>query len=126
MEDWSKEQAEIHNDLLEDGVMFTLTRTEQGEFDPIEGGYTGGGTTTFKVPGIVKLPGTRSVESVGWQPGTTVLANDKILLLSAGAGYQPRLEDVATVSGVKLKVKAFATLEPGQVALLYYVLVRKS
>ena len=124
--DWTAEQREIHNDLLEDGVIFTITRTEKGYFDPILSEYVGGGTVTYTAPGIVKMPSARAVDAIGWQEGTTVQGGDKILLVSAGAGYEPKLEDVVTVSGQNLKLKAFTPLEPGEVALLYYLLVRKA
>lgn len=123
--DWTAEQKEVHADLLEDGTLFTFTHEEKGVFDPISGTYTGGGTTTFSVPGIVKLPSSKTAAATGWEPGTTIQASDKILLISAGAGYEPKLEDGVTVAGVKLKVKGFTALEPGQTPLIFYVLAKK-
>jgi len=123
--DWVAEQRDAYNDLAEDGVMFTFTRTVKGAFDPVRGAYGPGETLTFTAPGIMKALNTSSGAAQRWQEQALIQEGDEMLLIGCGT-YEPELGDRVDIDGAAWAVKGVSSLRPGVVPLLNYLLIRRA
>lgn len=126
-ENWLDLQADISADLRKEGQQFTMSRLVRGEFDPIKSTFESAQEEQFQVFGIFKSLGTLSIESsysFTWSPETTVRVGDKVLMLEC-SGYQAQIGDFLVIDGQKWLVIAYALLDPGNVPLLQYALVRR-
>lgn len=122
---WAKERDDAYNTLKNDGVMFTISRTIEGEFDPAAGEYGPGLDEEFTVPGIIDAYSKQAAYQNVWKDESAVQVGDKILLV-AGATYNPQIGDRVTAYNEEWTVQAFSPVEPGEVPILNYLLIRKA
>lgn len=124
--DWTAEQQNIYNDLLDEGFLFTFKREVLSNYDARKGEYETSTPESYQAPGIVKkVSSSNTTYEIHWGEGVTIEFGDKILLLAAGT-YSPEFEDIVTLNDVDWRVKAFTYLEPALIPLLIYVLIRKA
>lgn len=128
-EDWQKQRTDITNDLRNDGIEFTIKRKGASIYDPISGQYLSNDEEqTFTAYGIFKSLSYSGVYSsnygFSWMQDVTIERGDKIVLLD-GSTYSPELEDVFILATGEYTVKAWSLLEPGGVAIIQYILLRK-
>lgn len=128
-EDWLALQKQITRDLKNDGMEFTFTRQNRSMFDPVAGSFRPDAKPeTFKAYGIFKSLGSSTIYSSNyskaWLAGLTVERNDKMALIDCTT-YAPELEDFTELHDGKYLVKAVSPVEPGGVALIRYILLRK-
>lgn len=122
---WTQEQKNIFDGLVNDGVMFTFVRPGKGDFDPVSGEYATGTDVTFQAPGIEKMYNYKTSYAQSFLLQTTVQAGDKVLLLACGS-TDIELQDTVLVNGVAWVVTALTPLSPGGVDLMRYVLIRRA
>jgi hypothetical protein len=123
-ENWPQEQLDVYNDLLEDGVVFTFTRSTPTGFDPETGAYSGGETEEYSAPGIVKRLSGRTESEIIFGAGTVIEQNDILLLLGA-KNYSPQLFDETTIDGIDYRVGGVSFARPGVLPLLIYLLLKR-
>lgn len=128
-EDWLATRADITADLRNDGTEFTIRRRPEAVYDPISGQYLPTGEEQkFTAYGIFKSISTSSLYSTNygfaWQQDVTIQRSDKIVLIDCST-YDPELEDIFVLPSGEYSVKGWSLLEPGGVALLQYILLRK-
>ena len=122
---WAKEQNDAYNTLAADGVMFAFTREVKGEFDPVAGEYLPGSSEDFTAPGIIDAYNSQATYQNIWKDKSAVQIGDKIIL-AAGLTYDPQIGDRVIVYGEQWAVQAFSSVEPGEVPILNYLLIRKA
>lgn len=122
---WTQEQKNIFDGLVNDGVMFTFVRPGKGDFDPVSGEYAAADEVTFQVPGIEKMYNNKTSYAQSWQQQTTVQMGDKVLMLACNEN-DIQLQDTVYINGIAWVVIAYTPLSPGSVDLLRYVLVRRA
>jgi hypothetical protein len=124
-ENWIQEQAEVYNDLMEDGVLLSFSRVVKGDFDPVLQAYGQESKVEFQLPGLLtKLP-NNSVKSIGWLKDSVVEVGDKMLIVGC-KDMNPQIDDQVELYGETWKVVAMSTLEPGMVELMHHLLIRKA
>ena len=125
--DWLQEQAEAYADFEDEGAFFAITRTSEGQFDPIAGQYTEGTEEKFSVPGFLKMLFGGVNGAIKWKPESTVEVGDKMLMLAAqDGGYYPQVEDRITLADGDWRIKATAVVEPATIPIVHFVLIRRS
>ena len=122
---WTQEQKNIFDGLVNDGVMFTFVRPGKGDFDPVSGEYAAADDVTFQAPGIEKMYNYKTSYAQSFLLQTTVQAGDKVLLLACGS-TDIELQDTVLVNDVPWAVIALTPLSPGGVDLMRYVLIRRA
>ncbi|WP_348767443.1 hypothetical protein [uncultured Salinisphaera sp.] len=107
------------------GKSVVYRRTQQGEYDPIEGGYTGGGTTEYPIK--VAPPGTFDNEYID---GTLVQRSDlRVTVPAASLPFAPAIaasdtEDAIEIDGTIYGVIAVSPAYAGESIATYELQVR--
>lgn len=128
-EDWLQEQQDIYDGLMEDGVLFSISRqSEQAKPDPITGDIPVIDDTTFYAPGMLKMATSNDINKwTNWigGEGSLVQQDSQILITAAKTYEQPALDDRVLIDGRVYVIRGFAQLKPATVPLLNYLVVRE-
>lgn len=104
--------------LAQFGQRMTITRTVNGEYDPLTG-TSDTSIQTFFDNGVI-FPMNESISNM---PKSLIQAGDQQVFFQSTQAPIPT--DVLTVRGVNYNVIAVEAMEPGGVNVLYELLVRR-
>lgn len=125
---WEADQRFVREELLEEGVVLSFFREEQGPFDPVTGRRAQGTTPSlsrrFTAPALMRMSAPGGSLAQAWRGQGLIMTGDEILLVAPG-DYEPALEDRVAIGSERWTVKAVTTVRPGLEPLMHYLLIRR-
>lgn len=124
MADYSEDRAEAYESIKEAGAAMTLFHSEGAEYNPATCRTAPATVLDYPCYGIIEEY-TQINAGMGPQDGSSVLAGDKKITLTAAADFpDPISGDTLTVGETVYKVVRVKSLAPAGVAILYEVQAR--